>query len=239
MKKLSLTFFTFLMVVCFAQTGSASVLYDWGFNINGATTFATGEYDLTGMPVSGTLGAGDLGTLTWSTTAAGSHSFIAWFDYEITEDGDTWVNEYGETSGSPAADQSWEIDEPGWEALGYWGDIYDNVSNGALDNSIGSNIDGNQIGSEDDISFAMGWDFTLAANQEATVNLILSAAVPTGGFYLMHKNSASDEVIYFSSALVIDDIGDPQIGQVPEPSTIILFGLGILGLARVGRKQLT
>ncbi|MBT6337683.1 MAG: PEP-CTERM sorting domain-containing protein [Desulfobacula sp.] len=47
-------------------------------------------------------------------------------------------------------------------------------------------------------------------------------------------NNAVDNII-FSGA---PDNSNPTVAPVPEPATLLLFGLGILGIAGVGRKKL-
>jgi len=187
-------------------------LYDWAFNVDGTTfEFVNGDT----MPTTGTLTNG-LGTLTWSTSAPGSHTFIAFFDHEIDEAINTFFNEYGEAINTPAI-QSWEIDEPGY----IFGDIYGNVLAGALDNT-------NSVpnGSEDDVSWAMGWDFTLASGESALINLTISETAPTSGFYLAQTDPESNASIYFSSSLKTE--------VIPEPATIMLVGAGLAGLIGVG-----
>lgn len=113
----------------------------------------------------------------------------------------------------PADGQSWEIDEPGW----IFGDIYDNLLDGQLDNS-------NSVpqGLEDDVSLAMGWKFMLTAGETALITLTLSEEVPQN-FYLAQVDPAGTH--YFSSTLAIQSSSSP----VPEPATILLFGTGLIG----------
>jgi hypothetical protein len=178
------------------------------------------------MPVAGALDGQGLGTLTWQTGALGSHTFIAFFDHEIDEAVNTWFNEYGDTMNALSAGQSWEIDEPGY----VFGDIYDNVLAGSLDNSNGVPLD-----IPDDVSWALGWDFTLTDGQIATIALDLAGAAPSSGFYLSQNDPDSLETIYFSSTLNIEG-GGPA--PVPEPGTWLLLCCGFIGLFGFGRKRL-
>ena len=223
MKKLSIVFLSILFLA-FGASGAlaTSVLYDWAFNVDG-TIYEDSSGDT--MPTTGSLDTEGLGTLTWFTDAEGDHNFIAFFDHEIDEAINTYFNEYGDAINTPAT-QSWEIDEPGYVS----GDIYNNVLAGALDNT-------NSVpsGSEDDVSWAMGWDFTLAADETATISLILSDRAPGSGFYLEQIDPDSNETIYFSSSLVIQPTGAP----VPEPSTMLLLGSGLIGILGYGRKKLS
>ena len=217
----------FFIIAVAANSFADSALFDWAYNIDGTVTEAPGDYDLSGMPVNGTLDPSGLGTLTWSTNVAGSHSFIAFFDHELSEIDNTYWNEYGTVFNTAAVTQSWEIDEPGWADVEP-GDIYDNMLAGALDNTNSV-----PFGSEDDVSWAMGWDFTLAEGYTATINLILAAAAPESGFYLAQSDPESNETIYFSStfAKVPDN-------PVPEPATILLLGIGLISLVGINRKKI-
>ena len=226
MKKFLILGLALMFVFCIGISRASAVivdLYDWAFYVDGAKyeNFAGDS-----MPTTGTLTNG-LGTLTWSTSLAGSHNFIAFFDHEIDEPINTFFNEYGIETGAAASGLSWEIDEPGY----IFGDIYDNVLAGTLDNTNGV-----PPGWEDDVSMALGWDFLLAAGETGTITLNLSDVAPSNPSYLYLSHTDPDSgnyTIYFSSILTIE--GGP-IG-VPEPGTMILFGSLLLGLIGITNKK--
>ena len=95
---------------------------------------------------------------------------------------------------------------------------------GSLDNT-------NSVsGFYDDVSMAMGWDFSLDTGQEAIIGLTLSDIAPETGFYLFHTDPDSSASIYLSGTLEIN--GPP----VPEPGTMLLLCIGLAGMFGVRKK---
>jgi hypothetical protein len=82
----------------------------------------------------------------------------------------------------------------------------------------------------------MGWDFTLAAGETATISFVLREIEPLSGFYLSQTDLDSDfgngYTFYLSSALRISG-GVPT----PEPSILYLLGIGMLGLTMSRRRM--
>ncbi|MBZ0107088.1 MAG: PEP-CTERM sorting domain-containing protein, partial [Candidatus Scalindua rubra] len=132
-----------------------------------------------------------------------------------------------------AAGQTWEIDEPGWVDGDIYEHLQDTVAAGSfLDDGIGISTHGNTI-FPDDVSMALGWDFILGSGESANISFVLSDTVVPSGFYLAHNDPDSLATIYFSSTLEIG--ADNPV--VPEPSTVILLGIGMAGLVAT-RKRL-
>ena len=197
------------MVAWLGVAGSASAaqihLFDVGINRDGVLPTPGG--------VTYALDSSGLGAVRVLVAGAGSHSVIGYFDFDI---GAVPDDEFGGTGGAPGAGQNWEVDEPGF----LFGDIYANFVAGALDNSNGV-----PAGTANDLAMALGWNFSLASGV-AEVVFYTSLLQPDVPFYLWQSDSSSEQTIYLWS--VISSSG------VPEPGTLMLFGIGLasLGLAR-------
>jgi len=211
------------MLICGMLGTSANAdmaLYDWAVNIDGTVS----EIGLGGDPVPAEVDVSlfdvftGLGTIT-VTLGAGTHSVDLFVDHELSESINTYYNETGAAFGAPAAGQSWEIDEPGWVN----GDIYENFKVSALDGGVGTSIYGDTV-FPDDVSMAMGWDFT---GPGATINFYLSNVAPATGFYLGHFDPDSQESVYFSSDLTI----------VPVPGAVLLGGIGLAFAGWLGKRR--
>jgi len=194
-------------------------LEDWIFNIDGSVTekFAGDALPTTGSLVNG------LGTLSLDVTGGGSHNLIGYFDFEIAENFNTFFNESGAVTGSPAIGQSWEVDEQGF----VFGDIVDNVFAGSLDNSVGVTP-----GAREDIAFAIGWNFSLLASDIASIDFVFTDILPTVDFFLTQTDPDLGKSLYFYSSLNIQSTGSPAGPGVtlPEPPTMLLMLIAFSGL---------
>jgi hypothetical protein len=212
----------FLLALVFASgllstNSNAGVinLADYRFNVNGVVSVQTAP---AGVSLAGFNTGTGLGTITATFNSPGAYYFGAFLDHEIDEAINTYFNEFGASSGAPASGLTWEIDEPGF----VFGDIVTNFGNSALDG-----MNGVPSGAPDDVSMALAWSFTLAADEQATITMLVSTIAPLSGFYLQQTDPDSIESIYFSTGLsIVPTVG----GVVPEPSSIFIF-LGIIGVS--------
>ena len=197
------------MAAWLGVAGSASAaqvkLFELGINRDGVLPTPPG--------VTYALDASGLGAVRVLVAGAGDHSVIGYFDFDI---GDAADDDFGGTGGAPGAAQSWEIDEPGFVS----GDIYDNFVAGALDNSNGV-----PAGTANDVAMALGWNFGLPSGAVEVV-FYTSLLQPDVPFYLWQSDAGSEQTVYLWSVISPSD--------VPEPGTLVLFGIGLasLGLAR-------
>ena len=218
-----------------------NTLQENNFNVNGTQYYDTFTVPgLNAVSFDQTTGLGTL-TLTFNPGAPGTYYVDSYFDLEL---GVPFFNEYGATSGSPAAGQSWQIDDP------IFGSIFTNTQGNTLDNTnhIPGTVD-NFLGgcasvyapscanSNDDVSWAMGFGFTLGSFQEEVITLDISNTAPTSGFYLeqihpVDPNNTTQVEAFFSGTAVTK----PVTTGIPEPNSWILLATGLLALLLVAAR---
>ncbi|HEV2423869.1 MAG TPA: hypothetical protein VGZ29_03470 [Terriglobia bacterium] len=237
MKKVALAVAGLALAACFAPRAALAdiTLQESLFNVNGTQYYNT--FSVPGLNSSGFDPSTGLGKLVLTfNPGPGTYYVDAYFDLEL---GVPFFNEYGSLSGSPAAGQSWQIDDP------IYGTIYGNTQGNTLDstNHIPGTVDnflGVCSGSDcnGDVSWAMGFAFTLGAQQEEVITLDVLQTAPNGGFYLQQvhpvdPNNASEVDAYFSGTAVTQ----PVNSGVPEPGTWGLLATGALLLLFVGLRS--
>ena len=234
-----------IFVIVSTNANASIALFDYGFNVDGSVTYPfDGDIVPSNIDISAFDDFTGLGTIDVTVSGAGTHYFGAFFDHEIDAPTNTYYNETGSANGAPAAGQSWEIDRPGPDCvpsppvpcrngtggLPYWGDIYQNFEDKILDNRVFYDwFDDQFLLPPDDVSMAIGWDFTLAANEFALIMLVLSDSAPTSGFFLEQHDPDSAKSIYLSGTL--------NIGAVPLPAAVWLFGTALVGLIGFSRRR--
>jgi hypothetical protein len=200
-------------------------LFDYSYNIDGALTEgAFGDPTPANVDDSAFDYFTGLGTIAIDVAGAGAHSVLAFFDHEINESINTYFNEFVTAANISEAGQTSEVDEPGF----IFGDIYDNF----VDNLLCNCNDLSDASVADDVSMAMGWDFTLGAGEAAVVSFFLSDTNDSGSaFNLTHHDLESGDKVYFWGSLDITPTG------VPEPGTLMLFSLGLVGFGMAKKRK--
>jgi hypothetical protein len=233
------------VVLLLPATAGASSLTEISFNVNGTEYF--NSYAAPGLNNAGWNDTTGLGTLvlTFSPGVAGNYTFDFFLNEAV---GIPFYNEFGSVSGVAAAGQSWQIDEPGFGDANRVGTIYTNF--------LASNLSGNFVAGQlsnflnncgangggavtaacnNDVAMAMGFDFILAAGQNAVITLVASTAAPGAGFYLRQQNG--NDSVYLQGSIQIGEGGPTQPPQVPEPATVLLVGGGLVSAVRRLRRN--
>jgi hypothetical protein len=212
-----------------------------------AAAGATGTLD-TAFPGGTGLGTE---TLVFNPGAPGTYYVNLWV-FEAVNVANPF-DQYGSTSGSPTAGETWQIDVPDTTYAGELGTagagtIVGNTATNALSDTNlvpgqTSNSDLTSCGfftggpavanCNDAASMALGFAFTLAAGEEEVVTFTVQQTAP-GGFYLATTDPTSGTTDYFFGSAISRTIGNQP---VPEAGSWILLSAiaGILGL--VSRRR--
>lgn len=178
-----------------------------------------------------------LGSVVITLAEVGDFFVGMFVDWEIDEALNTFFNEDFGSGGALGAGQSFEVDEPGF-GLAYAGDIFFNFLDGALDGAFLQDLVLGEAGNApEDISLALGWDFSLADGETAVVSFLLSETQPSSGFWLSQSDANSEFRFFFSSTLEIRGDEEPEPVPVPEPGTLFLLGAALVGGLFVRRRE--
>jgi len=204
-------------------------------NVNGSQTT-----DFTGYNTGAFNQTTGLGTLTYTyNPGPGVYFFDVFFDHELNV---PFFNEFGTVNGAPAAGQSYEIGDS------FASNIYADVqAGGTLANTNGlpgqaGNFLGSCVGANcnGDFAAAMGFAFTLGANQEEVITLSVSHTNP-GGFSLQdtHPVDAANLTalnLFINGSAATEPTNSNQ-GAVPEPFSVVLLGTVIIVLMAAFRRR--
>jgi hypothetical protein len=231
--------FLFAISVVFALALPSPVLavslQEFLFNLNGTTFHNTAA--VPGLNSAGfdfTTGLGTL-KLVFSPGVAGSYFFDVFLDYQLHA---PFYNEYGVVSGTPGSGISWQIDEPGFGDGNRLGTIFTNTMSNTLDNlnhvpgrlsNFSNNCGGNtppnppNPACNNDVSMAMGFNFTLAADDAAIITLTASTTSGSAGFALVQNDPDTPSSVFLTAT------------TAPEPATVLLLGVACIPMAWVCR----
>jgi hypothetical protein len=186
-----------------------------------------------GGPGGGASGLGTA-TITFNPGAAGSYNVNLWLFEELLDaDAD---NEFGMTGGTATANQaglSWQIDVPDYDSGGdpnpdALGTIGANTAKNTL-NDINS-VPGPSAcaACTDFVSMALGFDFSLGADEEEVLTFKTTSSAPASGFYLEQINptdgiNSTPIDLFYTATAITQSTSTGPVGPTPEPGSVILL----------------
>jgi len=146
-----------------------------------------------------------------------------YLDQDIDSAINTFFNEFGATTGVPAAGHPGKLTNQ--DGCTEYLRQFPGPSAGQLKRVPAA--------APNDVAMALAWDFILAADETGVVSFRVGTTAPASGFYLSLIDPESQASIYFSETLEI------RGGEVPVPSrtTLLLMGSGLGWLALLRKRM--
>lgn len=228
-------------------------LQDFAVNVNGTKSDYNNLADadptaLTGMNAGGFNTSTGLGSLVFTfNPGPGSYFVNFYFDHELTDV--PFFNEFGTSVGAPAAGTSWEIAQvnPSVGGIQFWSGSSEIFPN-SLDNTnhapVGNTNYLNNCSTSPcnaDVALALGFNFVLAAGQQAVITINSSTSIPAG-FYLEQSHpidpaNPTQTNLFLNGSVSIQAAGGGGSGAVPEPGYWPVLGIAFAAIAGIKLRR--